>query len=69
VLDGSVASDVAGGQQAVVPGAVEVQALVRRVHQGRFAEARALAEGVGFDHAELEQQLPHGVDSSDGSGR
>ena len=29
------------------------------MHQGRLAEARARAEGVGLDHPELVQQLAH----------
>ena len=59
VLGGLVGAHVGGGEQAVVPGAVEVEALVGGVHQGRLAEARARAEGVGLDHPELVQQLAH----------
>jgi hypothetical protein len=69
VLGGLVGADVGGGEQAVVPGAVEVEALVGGVHQGRLAEARARAEGVGLDHPELVQQLAHRGRSRDGSGR
>ena len=59
VLGGLVGAHVGGGQQAVAPGAVEEQALVGGVYERRLAEAGAGAEGLGFDHAQLVQQLAH----------
>jgi hypothetical protein len=69
VLGGLVGADVGGGQQAVVPGAVEVEALV-----GACTRAASLKRGRGpKGSASITpsscSSSRTGVDSSDGSGR